>query len=342
VLIFKLDKRNLRAQRVMDPRNPRQPLALSEMAGESCFSYTNPNILYGHSDKGHKILAYDFAKNAYRELIDLDKAIGGNAVRVGMVSPSRTGVLAANFGGPRQDEDPYEVVFDTKTKTSHILDTADSTLDDKPLKITLGRKMHNSHIDLSGRYVVCTFAGNGPINVAVWDTMAGEVYPANVFSDHRTNGFGMALSNAGLAMLTREGVSSAKPFNADLGRTAIVQGHDRHWSWNNETEGAMLPVFVSNYAMAGGNPRNGLLLGEIDAVATDGSNVIYRFAHHRSTYRGGFWDSPRGNVSPDGRHFMFTSNWEETVGKGRRDVFIVELTRKPTAKHQAATREAGL
>jgi hypothetical protein len=45
-----------------------------------------------------------------------------------------------------------------------------------------------------------------------------------------------------------------------------------------------------------------------------------------------FWDTPRGNVSQDGMFFMFTSNWEDSVGKDRagrfrQDVFIVKLGR---------------
>jgi hypothetical protein len=45
---------------------------------------------------------------------------------------------------------------------------------------------------------------------------------------------------------------------------------------------------------------------EILAVRTDGVPTVWRFAHHRSVYEGSFWDSPRGNVSPDGRFFLFT------------------------------------
>jgi hypothetical protein len=248
-----------------------------------------------------------------------------------MVSPSKNGILAVNFGGKEQNEDPYELVFDPKTKTSHLLNTEASTLDGKPLKIKLGQKMHNSHIDLSGRYVLCTSspAGHPSMKVAVWDIQAGDVYAADVFRDHRANGFGMAVSKAGLTMLSPDGVRNPQPFCPSMDKTAIAQGFDRHWSWNNEREGALLPVLVSNYAQEGKNSPNKLLLGEIDAVSTDGSNTIYRFAHHRSTYVDGFWDTPRGNVSQDGKYFMFTSNWEQTVGKGRQDVFIVELSRKP-------------
>ena len=49
-----------------------------------------------------------------------------------------------------------------------------------------------------------------------------------------------------------------------------------------------------------------------------------------------FWDTPRGNVSQDGKFFMFTSNWEDSVGKDRsgrfrEDVFIVKLERDGAA-----------
>ncbi|MGA8815062.1 MAG: hypothetical protein WB523_21120, partial [Candidatus Sulfotelmatobacter sp.] len=71
---------------------------------------------------------------------------------------------------------------------------------------------------------------------------------------------------------------------------------------------------------------------EIDCAETDGkASKVWRFAHTYSTARNGFWSTPRGNVSQDGRFFMFTSDWEDQLGKKpngnqyRTDVFIVEL-----------------
>jgi hypothetical protein len=93
---------------------------------------------------------------------------------------------------------------------------------------------------------------------------------------------------------------------------------------------------------------------EVIAVATDSSQKVWRFCHTRALVHtpardaGGaqsrptdrtrmgeeqpynFWDTPRGNVSQDGMFFMFTSNWEDSVGKDRmgrfrEDVFIVKL-----------------
>ena len=65
---------------------------------------------------------------------------------------------------------------------------------------------------------------------------------------------------------------------------------------------------------------------EIVAVRTDGKQTtVWRFAHHFSTYVG-FWSSPRGNISQDGRFFMFTSNWGNTIGTDHEDAFICEVT----------------
>ena len=64
----------------------------------------------------------------------------------------------------------------------------------------------------------------------------------------------------------------------------------------------------------------------------NGTANVWRFAHHRSQYLW-FWDSPRANVSQDGRFALFTSNWEATLGIGpygpRQDAFIVRLAPRP-------------
>jgi hypothetical protein len=72
---------------------------------------------------------------------------------------------------------------------------------------------------------------------------------------------------------------------------------------------------------------------EILALATDGSGRWWRLAHHYSTAvtsrdgTGNFYSTPRGNVSPNGEFFLFTSDWECTLGgdwpKQRVDVFVL-------------------
>jgi hypothetical protein len=85
---------------------------------------------------------------------------------------------------------------------------------------------------------------------------------------------------------------------------------------------------------------------EVFAVQTEGAGsggTIWRFAHHRSLVASdlnpleiSFWNTPRANVSPDGRWALFTSNWDKTLGidprndedgKHRQDVFLVQLVK---------------
>jgi hypothetical protein len=73
---------------------------------------------------------------------------------------------------------------------------------------------------------------------------------------------------------------------------------------------------------------------EVVAVQTNGGAsgaTVWRFAHHRTSIVS-FWDTPRANVSQDGRFAIFTSNWEKTLGADpgggpREDVFMVELAK---------------
>ena len=113
---------------------------------------------------------------------------------------------------------------------------------------------------------------------------------------------------------------------------------DSHFSWNNVDPDDSTPVCFSTYQPANPDTPGAAPLttgpwdNEIDCAETDGkASRIWRFAHTYSTARNGFWSTPRGNVSQDGRFFMFTSDWEDQLGKlpagdkYRTDVFVVEL-----------------
>ena len=157
--------------------------------------------------------------------------------------------------------------------------------------------------------------------------------------------------------LDSEGMKTPKPIMSHPAGQAYF-GYDSHTSWNNMREGMHVPVVASTEHVAEMNDPKCAYGDEVFAVATDGSQKIWRFCHTRALVhmpaRGedgqkampkdrtkmaesqpyNFWDTPRGNVSQDGRFFMFTSNWEDSVGKDRagrfrQDVFIVKLERQP-------------
>ncbi|MGH9327239.1 MAG: hypothetical protein ACRD2B_11235 [Terriglobia bacterium] len=135
------------------------------------------------------------------------------------------------------------------------------------------------------------------------------------------------------------------------------QWNDSHWSWNDANPSDSMPVcgtFYSSHESGDGTQNlltNPLLRAtapyddEIVCVATTGPSRVWRFAHHRSSgaandsrkARYNWMSIPIGNVSQDGRYYLFSSNWMWTLGdeKGshgcpaagtcRTDVFIVEL-----------------
>lgn len=97
--------------------------------------------------------------------------------------------------------------------------------------------------------------------------------------------------------------------------TVLSLGSD----WSQDYHVSMLAanetwVLLSLY----GNTSPGLFHSEIVQVATDGSGKVRRLAHHRSVV-GDYYDSPRANLSRDGRFVAFTSNWQG----GGREVFVL-------------------
>jgi hypothetical protein len=64
---------------------------------------------------------------------------------------------------------------------------------------------------------------------------------------------------------------------------------------------------------------------EIYQTATDGSGRMRRLVHHRSHNIDGFWDTPRADISKNGRFVIFTSNWNGV----RRDAYMAIIPPAP-------------
>src|SRR5205085_3509556 len=155
----------------------------------------------------------------------------------------------------------------------------------------------------------------------------------------------------------KDGGPDFAPGHHDCGRDTIV-GHD---NWNNrvtfrqltgphqfttalgfgkdwslschvsllgDDEGwALVSTYVSNQL-----PNFGVFKNELLLFATDGSGRVRRIAHHHSAFRD-YADSPRANLSRDGRFAVFTSNWGSP---SRRDVFVVQIP-LPTGRERYDT-----
>ncbi len=342
-LPFKFNPATFEATRIKDPSRPSDALVL-KFRREPNFSFKDPAILYGVSTD-LELTEYDFAANRYTPLLDLKKLVPKiNGYDTDGVSSSANDELVVAFNGPGQDRLMNVVWFDKTSGGKHVLDLANGMIDGKPSKCPLGKGgAHHASIAKGGRYVNVINQGVGNV---VWDTQTGDCTMITVqAAAHGAGGYGSWINYATLADNSGQGwlkrgfapADLARPKPA-LPRTPHFWG-DSHPSWNNVQPGEATPFFTAVYAgnrQAADKASTPLpLMGEIIAVSTDGSGKIWRFAHHRSAINSGtslqgggdFWSTPRGNISQDGRFFLFDSNWDDTLGNDprggfRKDVFV--------------------
>lgn len=102
-------------------------------------------------------------------------------------------------------------------------------------------------------------------------------------------------------------------------RVNLLNGRST-WPW--KTGGGHYSMLADDENWVLGSTIGGVgpLGSEFYLLATDGSARIRRFLHHHSIHRG-YSDSPRPNISRDGKWVAFTSNW----GGGRIDVYVAKI-----------------
>jgi hypothetical protein len=336
---FRFDPKTMTASRI-----PGLPF-LPEIGNEIAFSRHDANVCFGKNRPRKVIQRFDFSTNTATDVADVGKLTGLEPGYMGTLSVSDNDVLALVFGGPVQDASPYLLLYDLKTGKHRLWNTKEGTLDGKAVAGAPSFTQHSGLVDLSGRYVVTLGPGvSGPI---VWDTKTDEIRPVTVEKNgHHVLGYAAMVNDVHKWVYrTLDGAGIDRP--RDLMAHPAGEpyfAYDSHVSWNNARPSLQLPVLLSTYHIVEQGDPKCAWGDEVIAVASDGSKRVWRFAHHRSTVyaRGAdratskynFWDSPRGNVSQDGRFYMFTSNWEDTLGKDsqdryREDVFIVKLGREP-------------
>jgi hypothetical protein len=130
------------------------------------------------------------------------------------------------------------------------------------------------------------------------------------------SGFLVGWDNDENRFLRRE-LSDPHPFV-----TVLSMGGDwmnQHVSMLARDEGWALVSFYSYGAAGGLGP--GLFHNELVLVRTDGSGHFRRLLQHRSLAKD-YWQTPRANLSYDGRFAAFSSNWG---GTNRVDLFVAKI-----------------
>jgi hypothetical protein len=273
-------------------------------AEDAIWSGTNANVLYGYSEL--KLYAYDVAAKSYALVKDF-----GYELPPGYLGQMSKSLDDNVFAFTRKDKS-YKAI-------GYIVWRRDQNRILRNLEVG---NLDEVQVDKSGRFLAVKAKFDRTVNVQIVDLQTGKVEsltnPAPDFSPgHSDNGRAIVVGYDNWNnQYTVRNLATPHQF-----RTAMSFGND----WSQANHVSMLAdnegwCVISNYTVSNGGAL-GPFRNEIFQVSTDGSQRVRRLAHHRSVYRD-YWDTPRANISRDGRFVAFTSNWGSAT---RRDVFIIKV-----------------
>jgi hypothetical protein len=303
--LYRLDPNGFKISR-KEPLFDRPPEGGGYLSAEDAiWSGTSANELYGYT--GLKLYAYNVASRSYTLIKDFSAE------------------LASGYLGQMSKSLDDNVFAFTKKDSNY-----------KPLGFLVWRRDQNKilrnanllnfdevQVDKSGRFITVKAKFDRTVDVQVIDLQTGKVDnltdPAPDFSPgHSDNGRQIVVGYDNWNnQYTIRKLATPHQF-----QTVVGFGND----WSQANHVSMLAddeawCVISNYTA--GNAPVGPFRNEIFQAATDGSQRVRRLAHHHSVYRD-YWDTPRADISRDGRFIAFTSNWGSTT---RRDVFIIKVPR---------------
>ncbi len=323
-----------------------------QWSGEPQFSFSLPDIIYGVNRGSGRLEQYDLSAGRTSTVHDPSSCVKLGAADHGFsISVSANDQRFLTYFGPQQDKNFLVYVYD-RAKGCRWLNTQTGEIGGQwgpKGPVTLDRRfgIHDARISKSGEIVLISGSNEGPV---LWDvntlhaTICSQRAPT-ACGGHHAMGYSHLINPAGtnhpmdLRVRALDHSETSVPI---IGQLEKAEGwYDKHISWNNVDPEDSAPACLSTYRRDNpATPKVPLTVkgpweNEIDCVETDGKkSQVWRFAHTYSTTQNGFWSTPRGNVSRDGRFYMFTSDWEDQLGpaasgprdqKYRTDVFIVEL-----------------
>ena len=326
--------------------------------GEPQFSYSQPNILYGIARGRPMFQQYDISTNRTADIHDAAKCLKLKSSDAGhAISASADDQRMAMVVGPEQDNDYMVYVYD-RAKGCRWYNARTGEIGGQwgakgTVSIPDRYLIHDARINKSGRFAEISRSGASAPGVAptpnsapsfVWNVDTMEVAPCGPkgCKGHHALGYSHLLNPSEQEHPMDLWIRPLNQLDAPvplIRHLPTIQGwYDLHISWNDANSDDSTPACLSTYRRDNPNTPGVALKvagpweNEILCVETDRKDSkIWRFAHTYSTAQNGFWSSPRGNVSQDGRFYMFTSDWEDQLGwdRGtpsyRTDVFIVEL-----------------
>jgi hypothetical protein len=267
------------------------------------WSGTNANLLYGYY--GLKLWAFDVSARTYILIKDF----------TGLVPNGYLGQMSRSL-----DDNMFAFTLKDPTyaPTGYMVWQRDQNRIVRSVSLS---NFDEVELDKTGRYLVVKALFGGGVDFQTVDLQTGSVQgltdPAPDYSPgHSDNGRNIVVGyDDWNNQYTIRSLATPHQF-----QRVISFGSDwsqaNHLSMLGDNESWCL---ISNFT--NGAAPVGPFRQEIFQASTDGTQSVRRLAHHHSVYRD-YWDTPRADISRDGRFVAFTSNWGSTT---RRDVFIIKV-----------------
>ncbi len=178
-------------------------------------------------------------------------------------------------------------------------------------------------IDKSGRYLV-SLKANVTKALHVWDlqgTPTRTTVDDLLWFSHRAMGNGTVGTSCNTRRLCMRNLATPNSVTFLLPRDS--------WAYYTQSDHFAMPsgndawMVGTRFHINGGSVVSPFD-NEIVLIATDGSSLVRRIAHHWSIVIDSDYDAqPRASVSRDGNFIAFTSNWGKPGG--RRDLYLVRV-----------------
>lgn len=246
-------------------------------------------------------------------------------------------------GGPQSGKRTFIVVYDKvlgcrwyNTQTGQIGGQLGAT---GYSSVPTGFLIKHAAISGNGRYVKI---GENQVGFYIWDVATLSVSACANHKGMLCSGYGILGNDAyvNAAGVIDEINTLIRPLDNLADFTPLISplpsphhfGQEQHYVWTNGNFDSTLPVCASLYDYEGDTDIDAPYDGEILCIETDGlASTVWRFAHNRAVWTEPYFNTqPLGNMTADGRYFLFTSGWDAQLrnnrsGQPRSDVWIVKL-----------------
>lgn len=315
------------------------------------FSFVDPDLMYGTLTRASLTIAsFRFSTGAVMPLFDTTTCgmqpplVAGPHVTSSDISISADdNRVEINGGGGQPGNRTFAIVYDKQlgcrwynTQTGQIGGSWGPT---GRAVVPENFLINHAQISGNGQYVELQAGHKG---FYVWDVTSLNVQPCYSHGGLLCNGYSAVgydtmINSAGAI---DEMNTLRRPLSDLTNITRLVNplplphlwGMDIHVTWSGGHLNNNVPVCGSAYSPDGHNEVKQPYDGEIFCIETDlNASTIWRFAHHRAIWDPEYyWSEPFGNVSLDGRFFMFSSGWDGQVGTNkngdpRSDVWVARL-----------------